>query len=340
VFARAVNENQTIQSALNEVIFYKVDCEKGEGPAIAKKYGVRGYPTFMALNGHGEITDRWIGYEGPEAWAMATRAAAADPRTIPAKKAAFEAEPSAKLARCLANEAAARSGYAEAVGYLRQAREMDPDGAAGYTRDILTSMYYGARDEVFTLDEIEIEARLALGSPEATVGQKVELALMLRDMARQADLPGRAVPYIVAALQASEGTTDEEIMDSRVHLQIDKALLVDKDPAAALELFRTTFDEGWQDNAGQLNNFAWWCFENNVNLAEAEDLIMKAVTLAETDGERANILDTAAEICNKRGNCEDAVARIKQAIELAPDKQYFKDQLVRFEQALKEKQEG
>jgi Flp pilus assembly protein TadD len=163
---------------------------------------------------------------------------------------------------------------------------------------------------------------------------------MLRDMARQADLPGRAVPYIVAALQASEGTTDEEIMDSRVHLQIDKALLVDKDPAAALVLFRTTFDEGWQDNAGQLNNFAWWCFENNVNLAEAEDLIMKAVTLAETDGERANILDTAAEICNKRGNCEDAVARIKQAIELAPDKQYFKDQLVRFEQALKEKQEG
>lgn len=340
MFARAVNENETIQSALNEVVFFQVDCEKGEGPAIAKKYGVRGYPTFMALNGKGEITDRWIGYEGPEAWAMATRAAAADPRTIPAKKAAFEAEPGVELARCLANDAAARSGYAEAVGYLRQAREMDPAGAAGYTQDILTSMYYGARSNVFTFDEVEAEAKLALGAPDATVEQQVELALMLRSMARQADMPERAVPYIVGALQASEGTTDEAILGRLVRLQIEKALLVDKDPAAALVLFRSTFAEGWQDDAGQLNNFAWWCFENNVNLAEAEELIMKAVTLAETDGERANILDTAAEICHKRGNCEDAVARIKQAIALDPEKQYFKDQLVRFEQALQEKQKG
>ena len=40
---------------------------------------------------------------------------------------------------------------------------------------------------------------------------------------------------------------------------------------------------------------------------------------------QGNILDTAAEICNKLGNCEDAVARMKHAIELQPDKKYFKE---------------
>ena len=53
--------------------------------------------------------------------------------------------------------------------------------------------------------------------------------------------------------------------------------------------------------------------------------------LTTDDGERANILDTAAEICNARGDCSKAVQLIKEAIELDPDKVYFQDQLVRFE---------
>ena len=89
--------------------------------------------------------------------------------------------------------------------------------------------------------------------------------------------------------------------------------------------------EGWREDPGQLNNFAWWCFENNTNLDEAEELALHGVEIATSDGDRANILDTAAEICAARGNCDEAIARIKQAIELSPDRNYYKDQLARFE---------
>ena len=38
------------------------DMEKGEGVALAAKYGIRSYPTLMFLNGEGEIVGKELGY--------------------------------------------------------------------------------------------------------------------------------------------------------------------------------------------------------------------------------------------------------------------------------------
>ncbi len=40
----------------------RIDMEKGEGPSIAQKYGIRSYPTLMFLNGEGEVVSREAGY--------------------------------------------------------------------------------------------------------------------------------------------------------------------------------------------------------------------------------------------------------------------------------------
>ncbi len=53
-------------------------------------------------------------------------------------------------------------------------------------------------------------------------------------------------------------------------------------------------------------------------------------------GQKANILDTAAEICNLLGNCDEAVTLIKQALEETPDSETLKGQLTRFEAAAAE----
>lgn len=39
----------------------KIDMEKGEGPAIAKKYQVRAYPTMMLINAEGKVEKRILG---------------------------------------------------------------------------------------------------------------------------------------------------------------------------------------------------------------------------------------------------------------------------------------
>jgi len=44
----------------------KIDMEKGEGPEIAKKYGVKVFPTFFFINPQGEALHKSAGYQVPD----------------------------------------------------------------------------------------------------------------------------------------------------------------------------------------------------------------------------------------------------------------------------------
>lgn len=47
---------------------YKIDAEKGEGIEIAKKFGVRSFPTYLFVNGDGDLVYRTGGYMPPVAF--------------------------------------------------------------------------------------------------------------------------------------------------------------------------------------------------------------------------------------------------------------------------------
>ncbi len=338
MFARAVDNSQIIKDSLKDVVFWNNNCEVGEGIEVAKKYNVRGYPTFIMVNGDGKVSSSWIGYPGPTKWASFVKAGNQDRRTLAQKKVAFEEKATKELACSLANAASVEYNFAEAVKYFRSARQLNPDGAREYTSEILTNMYYGSRGGAFTLDQVKEEADYVMNSKQATAEDKVEVALMLRGMAAQMGDLEAAIPYISEALKASEG--QDELADSRIDLEIDYALLVDKDTKKALKLKRKSMDEGWQDDPGALNNFAWWCFENKINLEEAKTLALRGVELAPDVAQKANILDTAAEICNAMDNCQEAVELMRQAVDYSPDRKYFQTQLAKFEDILKERNDG
>jgi len=338
VFARAVDSDETIKNSLKNVIFWNNNCEVGEGIEVAKKYHVQGYPTFIMTNGDGEVTSAWIGYPGPEKWAANVLAGDKDQRTLVEKKSAFEKNPNKELACSLANSASAEYDFAGSVKYFRSAREFDPANASKYTSEILTNMYYGSRSGAFTLDDVSVEADLVMSSKTSTAENKVDVALMVRGMASQLGQIEAAIPYIKTALKASEGQA--ELADSRINLEIDHAILVEKDKSKALKLKIKSMPEGWSEDPGGLNNFAWWCFENNTNFEGAKKLALYGVSIAPDDGQKANILDTAAEICNAMGDCTEAVELMRRAVELSPDRSYYQTQLTKFETALKEKSDG
>ena len=87
---------------------------------------------------------------------------------------------------------------------------------------------------------------------------------------------------------------------------------------------------GWESDAGGLNGFAGWCYENKINLEEAGKLARKGAALASPGAEKAEILDTAAEICNLLGNCDDAVLLAEQAAKEDPKSEHYAKQLKRF----------
>ena len=102
-------------------------------------------------------------------------------------------------------------------------------------------------------------------------------------------------------------------------------------PETALALRRDHLSLEWRNDAEALNSFAWWCFEHNVNLVEAESLARRGVKL--TNGtERANILDTLAEIVNARGRRDEAKRLIDKALKLDPKSDHLVGQKVRFAQ--------
>ena len=44
-----------------QFVNFKIDCEKGEGPEIAKRYGVNAYPTMLFFDANGQVVHKIVG---------------------------------------------------------------------------------------------------------------------------------------------------------------------------------------------------------------------------------------------------------------------------------------
>lgn len=66
--AREAFPNPTIGAAFNErFINYQVDAELGEGPTLARQFGVASYPTALFFTPDGDLVHRAVGYGGVNA---------------------------------------------------------------------------------------------------------------------------------------------------------------------------------------------------------------------------------------------------------------------------------
>jgi tetratricopeptide (TPR) repeat protein len=324
-----VKENQPLRDYLPKVVLLKNDCEKGDGIALAKTYEVRMYPTFALVNAGGEVTDRWAGYESVDGFVKSVDTALADRRTIGEKKEAFAKAPSLSLSLALASYSETVGANADAVTYYREAMKQDPQLVGELRTKAFMAMFYGLRTKQFTPDDVVAAGQEIAGDSAAEPGDHLTVASILKRVAP----PETYVPVLQRALKATAGASDPDIVAGRKELEIDAALLIDKDPDKALGLKRAMLPDGWRDDPSQLNDFAWWCCESDVNLEEAFDLAMKGAKLATANGDKANLLDTAAEIVFKQGDAKKAIELEEQAVQLMPDRKNFKQTLERFKGA-------
>ncbi len=310
------------------MVLLKNDCEKGEGVDLAKRYEVRVYPTFAMVDHEGEVTDRWAGYPGVEGFREIVDGALSDRRTIAAKKQAFADQPTVALAHGLGRHSESIFASQDAVRYYRQAMALDPAGADELRGKVFLAMYYGVREGEFAADEVVAQGRELLEADQVSVDR----ALTVAGVAGRIAGPEQYRPILERALAVTEGA-EGEAATARRGLEIDGMLLLDGDPERALALKRETLPGDWRDDPAQLNRFAWWCFENEVNLEQAQELALRGAGLASTDGDRANILDTAASIAFARGQVEQAIELQTRAVELAPDNTGLQETLEMFETA-------
>jgi tetratricopeptide (TPR) repeat protein len=290
---------------------------------------VRGYPTFVLADSTGAPMGRWAGYGTAEPWIAQLEEALADQTTYDAKRARFAESPTASDAVTLAEYATDRQQHAEAVDLFRKAQELDPATADSHNLAILENTARGARSMQFTLDQVRSAADAVMESASAETMDVMQAAYIMQRVAGTLNAPELMAPYLEKAIAASEGSKSEGVKYYRERFLVDQALHIEKNPARALELKRGQMREGWLEDPSQLNSFAWWCFENELNLEEAEALARKGVALAE-DGDRANILDTLAEIVNASGRGGEALSLIDEALALEPENEYLQKQRARF----------
>ncbi len=328
-----MNDDADIQASLEPVVLYRLDAEKGEGIEFAKNSTVKGYPTFIMLNGQGQPLDRWIGYS--KDYLLSTmQSALRDLSPISEKESRFEANPTIGDAETLGRYNASLNEYKNAVKYYTIAQKINTDKSKDYTFEIFNNTSDGVGKELFTFEQAIKAADAVLASNGATSDDKYGVAAGMTHLAKKQDKIDMAAPYLEAGIKAVKGSEDSADQKKYARLMVSHSLYISKDLQQAVSFKRKTMPEGWLVSAGDLNGFCWWCFENKVNLKEAEKLSRKSVKLATPGKQKAMFLDTLAEICNASDNCHEAVELIKMAMVQNPDDSYYKKQLERFEKIL------
>jgi tetratricopeptide (TPR) repeat protein len=316
------------------VVFHAIDSEKGEGEELSETYLIEGYPTFVLMNQDGEVLDRWMGFDenDVQGWIDRLDESKADPTTIAQKLERFESDPTPEQAARLGQIRSSEGLYVEAVDYYTKAVELGSEES--HTFDIFVNQVYGVKDEYFTVDEVQASADQILVGGDADAEEMTVLGYYMARLARKHERPDLLAPYVEPVLAATVDVEDEWLVKRRKDILVEEALYVNRDAEQAVVLKREAMPEGWTEDADKLNSFAWWCFQNEVNLEEAEELARKGVELAGDAETRVAILDTVAEICHLRGDCGEAVAMIRLALEEDPESESLKEQLDRFEKSL------
>jgi tetratricopeptide (TPR) repeat protein len=248
----------------------------------------------------------------------------------------FQENPSEIDARKLAELRDFEGLYAESVAYYRRAQALNPSSETNYDLLILGTMAHGSHGHLFAHADVRSQADVVVASSKTKPKHLMKTAGVMGKVAKQANDLGYYTPYLAVAFERTEGIEDESVKKMRTKLHADYALHVEKNVQKAVDYKKEAFAQAaapkdWTQDANMLNNLAWWCFENMINLNEAESLARQGIELAKPGNQKANILDTLAEICNVKGDCGDAVDYIRLAVAEDPENEYFQKQLVRFE---------
>ncbi len=334
-FDKATYENDIVKSALGDnVVLCKIDAEKGKGIGVARQYSVRNFPTFILVNAEGETMDRWLGYQEEEGFATSLASSLEDPKTVADRLAQFQKSPAETDALTLGKIRFHEGMFAEAAAFYRRASELNPQTELPYESYIFNAMAYGNYFQVFSADQVKAQADAVFASSNSSAKDIMKATYSMHKVASRSHDMDYYLPYLKKAMARTANSTDEKVSSMRASLLPDYAMHIEKDVAKAVEYKLAAQPEGWQEDANLLNNYAWWCFENRVNLEEAADFARKGIELAEAGKMKANILDTLAEICNASGDCENSVEYIRLAVKEDPKNEYFQSQLTRFEEIL------
>ncbi|WP_449386828.1 thioredoxin family protein [Chryseobacterium lineare] len=291
----------------------KIDMEKGEGIDIAKKYNVKAFPTYLFVDGNGELVHRTLGYVEEKDFIQFAKDAGDPSKRLGTLKKKFEdGEKDPAFLKNLAgltmysdSEFAARVLERYFSGKTELDRE-DIQMLLSATQSTDSPLY-----KTFLAKKAEITKVLPAERYDA-FDKNIKLNTIVKK-SYNADTKKWNDSYFMTETQ--KFLTKDEAVKILTRAKANRALK-DKDIATyeklTMELYKDTSALGSEE----LNSIAWNFFENVTNKPALEKALNWAQESVKKDENSANT-DTLANLYNKLGDKKNAKLWAEKAIELA-----------------------
>lgn len=291
----------------------KIDMEKGEGIELAKKYNVKAFPTYLFVDGNGEVVHRTLGYVEENDFIQFAKDAGDPNKRLIALKQKFE------------------NGEKDSE-FLKNLAGLTMYNDAEFAARVL-DRYFSEKPE-FDRDDVQmlLSATQSTESPlyKTFVAKKAEITKILP--AERYEAFDKNIKVNTAIRKAYNADTkkwnDNSFMaETQKFLTKDEAERILKRAKASralkdkdIDTYEKTTIELYKDpsasSSEELNSIAWNFFENVTNKTS----LAKAVTWAQESvkkNENYANTDTLANLYNKIGDKKNARLWAEKSIELA-----------------------
>lgn len=293
----------------------KIDMEKGEGIDIAKKYDVKVFPTYLFIDGNGELVHRTVGYVPEKEFIQFAKDASDPSKRVAALKERFEkGEKDPEFLKNLVNLTAfTETDYAGKVFEQYITAKANTPLAADDMQMLFMTLKNSESPayKIFKDKKADLLKFMPEKSYEAT-DKSLKINTVIKKAYNEESKTYDENKFI-------EGTKDFLTKDEAVkYLSKIKAgkALKDKDIATYEKLTLETYKDYTNFNSNELNSIAWNFFENVTNKSSLETALKWAQESVKQSENSANT-DTLANLYNKLNDKANAKIWAEKAIELA-----------------------
>lgn len=296
----------------------KIDMEKGEGIEIAKQYKVNVYPTYLFVNGDGELVHRLVGsMEAPAFIEASSNALDPEKQYVTLTKRFDNGETNPEFVYKLAYVAKEAYDMAKAqelaVAYLKSQTNLLDEKNVKFIGDFTTT----ASDPNFEFMRKNISVFEASMGKERYQQQMFSMVYQgsFQEVGFKRDAPKEQAPQYIKAASEYFSKTLPEQAPKLTHTFAMSVFRTTKDwESYAMEAIGY-YDKNPSNDWTELNSVAWNFYENVTNTAHLQKAVTWALESVRLQEEYAN-LDTVAALYYKIGDKEKVKEYANKAIAL------------------------